>query len=164
RSGYAKLADFGLAKAAGADDLSRTLSHGYTRPGLIVGTIAYMSPEQAAGRTVDARSDIFSLGIVLYELLAGHRPFEGKSDLEVLHTLKDAPAKPLPEDVPLPVRTIVEKALEKDPSDRYQSARELAVDLRRLTRQTVSSASPVVRAKPRRSLMPIAVIVLIVAA
>ena len=145
KNGYAKLADFGLAKLWEATDslaVTRTLSAGRTRPGMIVGTIAYMSPEQAAGQPVDARSDIFSFGVVLYELLAGRRPFEGATDLERLQALISRPAPPLAEsslDVPLGLRNVVEKALEKDPAERYQTARELVVDLRRLTRATTSA-------------------------
>ena len=145
KNGYAKLADFGLAKLWEATDslaVTRTHSAGRTRPGMIVGTIAYMSPEQAAGQPVDARSDIFSFGVVLYELLAGRRPFEGATDLERLQALISRPAPPLAEsslDVPLGLRNVVEKALEKDPAERYQTARELVVDLRRLTRATTSA-------------------------
>src|SRR5215471_55634 len=79
KNGYAKLADFGLAKLfepVSEQDATRTITLG-TRPGVVMGTIAYMSPEQAAGRSVDARSDIFSFGIVLHEILAGQRPFHG---------------------------------------------------------------------------------------
>jgi eukaryotic-like serine/threonine-protein kinase len=86
QSGYAKLADFGLAKLAETadSDLTPTLTEGRTRPGVIIGTIPYMSPEQAAGKPVDARSDIFSFGVLLYEMLGGRRPFTGKTDLQVL--------------------------------------------------------------------------------
>jgi serine/threonine protein kinase/Tfp pilus assembly protein PilF len=145
KNGYAKLADFGLAKLWEATDspaATRTLSAGHTRPGMIVGTITYMSPEQAAGQPVDARSDIFSFGVVLYELLAGRRPFDGATDLERLQALISRPAPPLAEsslDLPSDLRNLVEKALEKDPAERYQTARELVVDLRRLTRATTSA-------------------------
>jgi len=144
QSGYAKLADFGLAKLAeGADaDLSRTLTEGRTRPGIIIGTIPYMSPEQASGRPVDARSDIFSFGVLLYEMLGGRRPFTGNTDLQVLQAIQHSPAEPLGDDVPLLLRSAVEKALEKDPAERYQSMRDLVVDLKRATRQTVSEAAP----------------------
>ena len=102
---------------------------------MIVGTIAYMSPEQASGRPVDARSDIFSFGVVLYELLAGQRPFAGATDLEVLQTIIHGAAPPLSASMfPRALRAVVEKALEKDPADRYQSMRELVIDLRRLLR------------------------------
>ena len=158
KNGYAKLADFGLAKLWEATDslaVTRTLSAGHTRPGMIVGTIAYMSPEQAAGQPVDARSDIFSFGVVLYELLAGRRPFEGATDLERLQALIGGPAPPLAEsslDLPADLRNIVEKALEKDPAERYQTARELVVDLRRSTRVTTTAKPGVtgVIAKHRR--------------
>ena len=144
RSGFAKLADFGLAKLAESiksDGIASTPAEA-SRPGVIVGTIAYMSPEQASGRTVDSRSDIFSFGVLLYELLAGHRPFTGTTDLELLQTTIHGAPEPLREEVPLMLRLIAEKALEKDPNDRYQSMREIVVDLRRFTRQG--------RAAPRR--------------
>ena len=138
RSGYAKLADFGLAKLvedAGPDEATRTLTEKRTRPGVLIGTIAYMSPEQASGRPLDARSDIFSFGVVLYQMLAGRRPFEGPTDLETLQTIIHGAPQPLPKDVPGALRAVVEKALEKDPAQRYQSMREIVVDLRRLLRQ-----------------------------
>ena len=137
QNGYAKLADFGLAKLTYTtpEDVTRTLAAEPTRPGMIVGTIAYMSPEQASGKPVDARSDIFSFGVVLYELLAGRRPFAGANDLVVLQTIIHGAAQPLGEGFPAALRVVVEKALEKDPADRYQSMRELVIDLRRLLRQ-----------------------------
>src|SRR6185369_4118346 len=110
-------------------------------PGMIQGTIDYMSPEQASGRPTDARSDIFSFGTTLYELLAGRRPFEGSNGLEVLQAVIHRAAPPLGGDVPLALRMVVEKALEKDPADRYQSTRDLVVDLRRLTRQSGEAAA-----------------------
>ena len=127
-NGYAKLADFGLAKLAGvatAEETTQTLTGETTRPGVIVGSIAYMSPEQASGRAVDARSDIFSFGVVLYELLAGRRPFAGATTLELLQTIIHGTPQPLGEEIPVALRAVVEKALEKDPADRYQSARIL---------------------------------------
>jgi serine/threonine protein kinase len=146
RSGYAKLADFGLAKLeeAAPEDVTRAVIRDRTRPGLVVGTIAYMSPEQASGNLLDARSDIFSFGVVVYELLAGRRPFDGKTDLEVLRKISDEPPTGLPQDLPAGVRLAVDKALEKDPADRYQSMRELVVDLRRLARQKSEASAPAV--------------------
>ena len=133
RNGYAKLADFGLAKLAenGTIDLAASLPEGPTRPGLILGTIAYMSPEQASGQPLDSRSDIFSFGVVLYEMLSGKRPFGGRTDLEVLKTIIHGELPPLSEEVPEAYRNVVEKALEKSPAERYQSMREMVVDLRR---------------------------------
>ena len=101
-----------------------------TRSGIVVGTVAYMSPEQAAGQPLDARSDVFSFGIVLYEMLVGRRPFRGASDLDVLHAIRERPPDALPPGTPPPLQFAVEKALEKEPADRFQSMRELVVDLR----------------------------------
>ena len=100
--GYAKLADFGLAKlvAGGARD-SRSVA---TRAGFVVGTVAYMSPEQAAGQALDARSDVFSFGIVLYELLAGRNPFAAPTDLALLKNIAESEPAPLTEAVPEPLR------------------------------------------------------------
>src|SRR2546426_3781628 len=100
KSGYAKLGDFGLAKlleSTDVEEVTRTIAAGITQPGFIVGTIAYMSPEQASGRTVDTRSDIFSFGAVLYEILTGRRPFEGATNLELLQVVIHRPAQPLAE-------------------------------------------------------------------
>ncbi len=137
-TGYAKLADFGLAKlheGAASDVATRMVSEMRTRQGLIVGTVAYMSPEQAAGRPLDARSDIFSFGVVLYEALARQRPFRGASDPDVLYSILHQAASPLPDEVPVPLRMVVEKALEKDPEDRFQSMRAMVDDLRRVMRR-----------------------------
>jgi serine/threonine protein kinase/Tol biopolymer transport system component len=133
-NGYAKLADFGLAKLVGADAAARDASRN-TRAGLVVGTVAYMSPEQAAGEALDARSDVFSFGIVLYELLAGRRPFAAANELEVLKEIQHASPPPLPASVPETVQAIVDKALEKAPAERYQTMQDLVVDLRRVTRK-----------------------------
>ena len=138
KSGYAKLADFGLAKLyeGSTSVATHTRTELPTRAGVVVGTVGYMSPEQALGQALDVRGDIFSFGVVLYEMLAGRRPFTGGSDLEVLSAVIQRPATPLPESVPLPLRMVVEKALEKDPANRFQSMRDMVVDLRRLVRQS----------------------------
>jgi eukaryotic-like serine/threonine-protein kinase len=135
KNGYAKLADFGLAKLFQRDGDDTSTRIAPTHPGIIAGTIGYMSPEQGSGNTVDARSDIFSFGAVLYELCAGQRPFSGQSELEELQRIVHGTPEPLGGQTPLPLRIVVEKALEKDPADRYQTARELVVDLRRASRQ-----------------------------
>jgi formylglycine-generating enzyme required for sulfatase activity len=129
--GRVKVLDFGLAKLIERPATEATVSAN-TRPGAIVGTVAYMAPEQAQGRIVDARTDLFSLGAVLYEMLAGRRPFTGTSDAQVITAiLRDDPA-PLrtgrPE-VPADVAAVVELLLRKDPAARYQSATELCAAL-----------------------------------
>jgi serine/threonine-protein kinase len=151
RSGYAKLADFGLATLAGDPDESAksvTTTHLNTEPGLVVGTMGYMSPEQVSGQRLDARSDIFSFGIVLYELLSGRRPFQGTSAVAVMHAIASEPAAALPHDVPTALRAITERALEKDPARRYQTMRDLSADLRRAMQP--SSTAGVAALMPRR--------------
>jgi Tol biopolymer transport system component/tRNA A-37 threonylcarbamoyl transferase component Bud32 len=151
RSGYAKLADFGLAKVDERVAPDATGMMTATRAGMIVGTAAYMSPEQAAGQRLDARSDIFSFGVLLYEQLAGRRPFNGSTLPGGLHAICHSTPEPLAGAAPLALQFIVEKALEKDPADRYQTMRDLVVDLRRLARRSsggmaldASSPQPVV--------------------
>jgi eukaryotic-like serine/threonine-protein kinase len=144
KSGYAKLADFGLAKLHDhpAPETTPTRTELSTRAGVVVGTTAYLSPEQALGRPVDARSDIFAFGVLLFEALAGSRPFTGASDLDVLQAIARGSPPPMPDDVPLRLRMIVEKTLEKDPADRFQSMRDVVVDLRRVSRQTTETELP----------------------
>jgi TolB-like protein/Tfp pilus assembly protein PilF len=166
KNGYAKLADFGLAKRADSSaptDATRTAIANPTRPGTIVGTVAYNSPEQTSGQQVDARSDVFSFGVILYELLSGRRPFVGASDLDVMHATVHRPIEPLPETVPPRLRAIVEKALEKSPRDRYQSMRDMVVDLRQLTRQGSEAIAPAGTA-PARSWAWAAAIAVVAAA
>jgi Tol biopolymer transport system component len=112
-----------------------------TRTGVVLGTAAYMSPEQAAGRALDARSDIFSFGLVLYELVAGHRAFAASGDVDTLHAILHDVAAPLPPHIPVGVRLLIEKALEKDPAERFQSMRELVIDLRRELRRPSDTGS-----------------------
>ena len=133
KSGYAKLADFGLAKLTDGVESARR-GQPRTAAGTVIGTIAYMSPEQASGRTLDQRSDVFSFGVVLYELLTGRRPFVGATDLELLQAVKHGEAAPVGDDLPPALRSIIEKAIEKDPADRYQTMRDFVVDLRRVLR------------------------------
>jgi Tol biopolymer transport system component len=131
--GHAKLADFGIAKLqASASAATRTDLH--THPGVAIGTAAYMSPEQARGDPVDARSDVFSFGIVLYEMLAGRRPFDAATDLDTRHSVVHHAADPLPSAIPAALRSLVDRALKKDAADRIQSMREFVVALRASTR------------------------------
>jgi serine/threonine protein kinase len=145
-NGYAKLADFGLAKLllpAANDSASGGMPGALgTVAGVVIGTVAYMSPEQATGQPLDARSDAFSFGVVLYEALAGRRPFDATNDLELLKTIVHGAPAPLPAEIPELLRNAVDRALEKDPADRYQSMRDLASDLRRLARKGATTTSP----------------------
>ena len=140
-----KVLDFGLAKLLAdtppeADRSSRE-TKSVTQDGRIVGTVAYMSPEQAQGLPVDHRSDVFSLGILLYEMASGERPFKGHTNLSVLSSiLKDTPrpVSQIREDVPKPLARMIQRALEKRPEDRYQSAADLRRDLEDLKRDVDS--------------------------
>ncbi len=149
RDGRARLLDFGIARKSeppygGGGTRSSTISV-LTEPGAVVGTVAYMSPEQARGLPVDTRTDQFSLGIVLYEMLSGRRPFQGASAPETLAAIigKDpVPLETLVPTLPIPVRVVVDRLLAKDPTDRYASSRDLARDLAIWTlRSSETSAS-----------------------
>ena len=129
---YAKLADFGLAKLQ--EDQAASPTDVQTQQGIIVGTIAYMSPEQASGRPLDARSDMFSFGVVLYEMLAGRHPFRAPDGLERLQRVIHAKPSPLSDNIPEPLRALVMKALEKDPANRFSSMREFVAALRSVRR------------------------------
>ena len=139
KSGYAKVLDFGLAKLAIAENVTPANATAVmmTEPGMIVGTIDYMSPEQATGRRLDHRSDIFSLGSILFEALTGEVPFAGETVVDTLHRIVRDEPPPLSayrHDVPAELQRIVGKCLAKDPNERYQSAKELAIDLRAMAR------------------------------
>jgi eukaryotic-like serine/threonine-protein kinase len=144
-NGVMKILDFGLAKAdERADQATRTIQAALTGPGTAIGTLSYMSPEQLRGEVVDARTDLFSLGLVLYEMLTGQRAFGGRTSAEVSAAiLKDDPPSPvsLRADVPARLDDIVLKALEKDVELRYHSASELRGDLKRFKRQLDPSAT-----------------------
>ena len=168
KNGYAKLADFGLARLqqpTGPDGTVATLTDTETVPGRLVGTIRYMSPEQASGATIDWRSDIFSFGVVLYETLVGEHPFRGATNLELLANVIHAAPRPLPQTVPAELRSIVEKALDKDLADRYQSMSELTVDLRRALRQKGAGYAHQAVPSPKRYMwLPWGVVALLLAA
>ncbi|HEY3926890.1 MAG TPA: protein kinase [Candidatus Koribacter sp.] len=151
-SGHIKVLDFGLAKvtvaSASASQIgaAKTMTspdeeEHLTSPGSMLGTVAYMSPEQVRARELDARSDLFSFGAVLYEMVTGALPFRGESTAVILKAILDQPPTPvvrLNPDVPVELERIISKALEKDRDLRYQHATELRADLQRLRRDTTS--------------------------
>jgi eukaryotic-like serine/threonine-protein kinase len=146
--GDIKVLDFGLAKQFRMDGTSTadspTLSSSLSTPGQIVGTVAYMSPEQAQDQNVDARSDIFSLGAVIYEMSTGRRAFSGDSAAALLAGIlrsNPQPAQALNPEAPAELQRLIDKCLEKDRDDRYQTATDLMVDLRRLKRQELGSST-----------------------
>src|SRR6266545_1977544 len=136
KDGFGKILDFGLAKLvapeSGGVSAMPTLAKPETHPGTVMGTVAYMSPEQASGQPLDFRTDQFSLGSILYELVTGRRPFHGKTGPETLAAIIREEPKPIGElapATPTPLRWIIERCLAKDPEERFNSTRDLARDL-----------------------------------
>jgi serine/threonine protein kinase/tetratricopeptide (TPR) repeat protein len=159
---HAKIIDFGLAKLveplAGAGSDIETLTRGETDPGKVMGTVSYMSPEQARGRTIDHQSDIFSFGIVLHELVTGQTPFKGESGVETLNAILKNPTPRLsglgpdvPDEAAFEIQHLLDKCLAKDPSERYQTIKDTAVDIRAARRHLESgSVAPVVNPARRK--------------
>ena len=172
KHGFVKILDFGLAKLVTPEDQEvsglQTAAGDHTRPGLVMGTVGYMSPEQAAGRPLDFRSDQFSFGSIVYEMATGKRAFERGTTAETLTAIireEPAPVSQLNPKVPAPIRWLVERCLSKDPEDRFGTTKDLARDLAdvrdHLSEASISSttdntaiAAAAVRADRRRWLWP----------
>jgi serine/threonine protein kinase len=139
--GYAKILDFGLAKLVepppahteqDSEEVATAILN-RSQPGAVMGTIGYMSPEQALGRAVDQRSDIFAFGCILYEIVTGRKPFAGDSMVDSLHKIiytQAAPVKDFNQNCPYEIQRIIRRCLAKDPEDRYQRIKDIAIDLR----------------------------------
>lgn len=144
RDGHAKLLDFGLAKLldpvsadeeSDVQDLKETETFAHTQPGTVMGTAAYMSPEQARGLPVNQASDVFSMGVVLYEMVTGELPFKGDTPLDTMHSIAFDEARPVTvirRNLPPELHRVVTRCLRKKPADRYKNARALAADLKKL--------------------------------
>jgi serine/threonine protein kinase/Tol biopolymer transport system component len=157
RDGRAKILDFGLARyqpAAAPEGTAATM----TQAGMIMGTVGYMSPEQVTGTPADARSDIFSLGIVIHEMLTGKTAFECATSVETMSAILRADPPELPASVPAPLRQIVLHCLEKEPARRFQSAKDLAFNLHAYAGGYTSMIAPTAQTAVRRPrpLLPIA--------
>ena len=161
--GVVKVLDFGLAKLvrkerAGPEETTAEAKAGpLSQPGAVAGTFGYMSPEQASGGSVDARSDVFSFGLLLYEMVTGRRPFGGGSSAEMLAALlKEQPKPPseLVPDVPKELERIIQRCLRKEPGRRFQHMGDVKVELQELKEESDSQASAPAGAARREAPIP----------
>lgn len=144
RPDFVKVLDFGIARVAELEESSRT-GRRLTRPGVAMGTPEYMAPEQAAGKSADARSDIYALGSIIYEMLTGTAPYEGENVMEVLHkkaTEMPPPVRQLRPDVPLTVEALVERAMARNPDDRPQTMAAFAAEISLVLEAFVGRRTP----------------------
>ncbi len=151
RGGQVKLLDFGLAKQSPEATGDKTATMALSQPGTVLGTAGYMSPEQVRAEPVDARSDIFSFGCVLYEMIAGKRAFQAATGVETMHAiLKSEPREFEIEQAKMPpaLATIVRRCLEKQKEQRFQSAADLAFALRSITNTSASGVQPAIVVQP----------------
>src|SRR5947208_79085 len=167
-TGQVKILDFGLAKA-----LQQNLTHSPDKTsGMLFGTLHYLSPEQARGQSADERSDLFSVGVILYQMATGQLPFNAEAPLQVLERIRDAEPEPfvaLDPAFPPVAAKIIGKLLQKDPKHRYQNARDLLSDLEEIDTPTARftvpspSRSTIGRTRPRHWMRAVAVIAVILA-
>ena len=158
--GYVKVLDFGLAKlteqshqSTSADSQVDTMVKADTKPGTVMGTVNYMSPEQARGQALDQRTDVFSLGVVLYEMVAGRMPFAAATSLDTLVAILEKEPVSLDQfapEVPAECQRIISKALRKDPEERYQTVKDLLIDLKTL-REELLFEQKLSRSRPPRA-------------
>jgi serine/threonine protein kinase len=158
--GYVKILDFGLAKLSEKLGQSKsaasnidTMVKAYTNPGTVLGTVKYMSPEQARGQVLDERTDVFSLGVVLYEMSAGRIPFSGETSVDTLVSILEKEPAPLDQyspETPSEFQRIVSKALRKDREERYQTIKDLLIDLKSL-KEELFFQQKLDRSRPARS-------------
>src|ERR1043166_7300705 len=155
KDGFVKILDFGLAKllAEGGDELSKTVEYRApsTMPGTILGTVGYMSPEQATGRRIDFRSDQFALGAILYELATGHPAFERENAIDVMSAIlhdDPPPVRDYNARVPAPLTWVIDRLLQKEPSGRYATTRECASELKALRDRIHAEGSSLDLPKP----------------
>ena len=156
--GRVKILDFGLAKQEITPESASTQAATLTQPGMVVGTVSYMSPEQARGLAIDARSDQFSFGVILYELASGKRPFQRDSAPQTMAAIIEADPEPLPATVPAPLRWIIERCLAKDASARYESTRDLYRDLESLRghiSEALTASGPIAPVRAPHRLWPV---------